>query len=115
VLVEGQGFAFQLAGMTSMMTLPGIFASLRVGDQLRQTMLNFLFSLKTKKAPGSFATDLSGASHFLSCRWQRHVSSKYTMPSAPFHKCSNAFFLRNGALPQGLTPRWRSITLLLVA
>ena len=35
--------------------------------------------------------------------------------SAPFHKCYIVFFPGNGALPQGLTPLWRSITLLLVA
>lgn len=32
--------------------------------------------------------------------------------SAPFHKDSNIIFPRNGALPQGLTPLWRSSTLL---
>jgi len=35
--------------------------------------------------------------------------------SAPFRKCCDTFFPGNGALPQGLTPLWRSITLLLVA
>ncbi len=35
--------------------------------------------------------------------------------SASFRKCCDTFFPGNGALSQGLTPLWRSITFLLVA
>ena len=34
---------------------------------------------------------------------------------APLYECSNLFFLQNRAIPWGLTPLWRSITLLFVA